>query len=54
LPAGIDLYETYYESGYPASLIPPNRRGAILDNHLRSEADATHLVRQLELGNISK
>jgi protein phosphatase len=54
LPAGIDLYETYYESGYPAALIPAARRGAILDNHLRSEADASRLVRQLELGNIAK
>jgi protein phosphatase len=53
LPAGIRLYETYYVSGVPASLIPVARRSALLDNRLRSQSDATNLIRQLELGRIS-
>jgi serine/threonine protein phosphatase PrpC len=54
LPAGIRLYETFYVSGVPASLIPPDRRSAILNNDLRSESSASSLVRALELGQISK
>jgi protein phosphatase len=54
LPAGIHLYETFYVSGVPASLVPPNRRGALLDNRLRSESSAASVVRALELGRISK
>jgi serine/threonine protein phosphatase PrpC len=53
LPLGIHLYETYYVSGYPAVLIPADRRSAVLDNHLRSQSDATSVVRSLELGKIS-
>ena len=54
LPAGIHLYETYYVSGVPASSIPADRRGAVLDNHLRSQTDATNVIRDLELGKISQ
>jgi serine/threonine protein phosphatase PrpC len=54
LPAGIHLYETFYVSGVPASLIPPDRRGAVLNNNLRSQSDASDLVRRLELGRLSK
>jgi PPM family protein phosphatase len=54
LPVGIRLYETYYVSGVPASLIPVDRRSALLDNRLRSQSDASNLVRQLELGGISR
>jgi PPM family protein phosphatase len=54
LPAGIHLYETFYVSGVPASLVPADRRGAVFDNHLRSQKDAESLVRALELGNVSK
>jgi hypothetical protein len=53
LPAGIHLYETYYVSGVPATLIPADRRSALLDNRLRSQSDATNLIRQLELGRIT-
>jgi serine/threonine protein phosphatase PrpC len=53
LPTGIHLYETYYVSGVPASLIPPSRRSSLLGNQLRSQSDATNLVRALELGRIS-
>jgi PPM family protein phosphatase len=54
LPAGIHLYETFYVSGVPASLIPPDRRSALLNNNLRSQSDASDLVRRLELGRLSK
>ena len=54
LPAGIHLYETFYVSGVPASLVPADRRGALLDNRLRSESSAASVVRDLELGRITK
>ncbi len=53
LPAGIHLYETFYVSGLPASLVPADRRSAIFSNDLRSQSDASSLVRQLELGKVS-
>jgi protein phosphatase len=54
LPAGIHLYETFYVSGVPASVVPPDRRGALLDNRLRSESSAASVVRALELGRIER
>jgi PPM family protein phosphatase len=54
LPAGIHLYETFYVSGVPASLIPRDRRASLLDNRLRSQSSAASVVRALELGRISK
>jgi PPM family protein phosphatase len=54
LPAGIHLYETFYVSGVPASLVPPDRRAALLNNSLRSQSDASDLVRRLELGQLTK
>ena len=53
LPAGIHLYETFYVSGLPASLVPADRRSTIFNNNLRSQSDASSLVRQLELGKVS-
>ncbi len=54
LPAGIPLYETYFESGVPASVVPPDRRQQIFNNDLRSQSDAVKLVRSIELGKVSK
>jgi PPM family protein phosphatase len=54
LPAGIRLYETFYESGVPASLVPAARRDSVLNHSIRSQADAISLVRALELGQVSK
>ncbi len=54
LPAGVHLYETFYVSGVPAALVPPDRRGALLGHDLRSENDAEALVHDLELGQLSK
>ena len=53
LPFGVPLYETYYVSGVPASIVPAARRGDLLNNDLRSQTDATSLVMDLEQGKIS-
>jgi protein phosphatase len=53
LPFGIPLYETYYVSGVPASMIPADRRGSLLGHDLRSQTAAQNLVNDLELGKIS-
>jgi protein phosphatase len=53
LPFGVPLYETYYVSGVPASVIPAQRRAQLLNNNLRSQSDATSLVMDLEQGRIS-
>jgi PPM family protein phosphatase len=54
LPAGVRMYETYFVSGVPASLVPPDRRSQFFDNQLRSQPSALNLVRELELGQISQ
>jgi protein phosphatase len=54
LPAGIPLYETYVVSGVPASLVPADRRKQFFNNQLRSQTDALNVIRQLELGGISR
>jgi PPM family protein phosphatase len=53
LPFGVPLYETYYVSGVPASVIPVVRRAGLLNNNLRSQSDATSLVMALEQGRIA-
>jgi protein phosphatase len=53
LPAGIQLYESYFVSGVPASEVPADRRSSLLNHHLRSQTSALQLVRQLELGKLS-
>jgi PPM family protein phosphatase len=53
LPFGVPLYETYYVSGVPASVVPAPRGGQLLNNDLRSQSDATSLVMDLERGKIS-
>src|SRR2546421_5051913 len=54
LPAGIHLYETFFVSGVPASLVPRDRRSHFFDNQLRSQSSAMNLVRNLELGRVSQ
>ena len=53
LPFGIPMYETFYVSGVPASLLPVDRRSALLNHDLRSQSAATNLVNAIERGNIS-
>jgi protein phosphatase len=50
---GVPLYETFYVSGVPASVVPAARRAQLLNNNLRSQSDATSLVMALERGKIS-
>jgi protein phosphatase len=52
LPAGIKLYETFYVSGLPAALVPADRRKTLFDHKLRSQRDASNLVRDLELAKV--
>jgi serine/threonine protein phosphatase PrpC len=52
LPAGIHLYREQFVSGVSAAALPTARREKLLDHKLRSERDATDLVKQLELGQL--
>jgi protein phosphatase len=54
LPAGIRLYETFFVSGVPASLVPADRRKNVFNNQLRSQTSAMNLVKNLELGKVSQ
>jgi serine/threonine protein phosphatase PrpC len=54
VPAGIHLYETFYVSGVPASAVPADRRRTLLNHHLRSQNDASSLIRSVELGQLTK
>jgi hypothetical protein len=52
LPFGIELYETYYESGVPLADVPEPRRAAFTDHKLRTRDDAEDLVIRLEKGQV--
>jgi serine/threonine protein phosphatase PrpC len=54
LPGGVHMYETFYVSGVPASIVPADRRGQLLNHQMRSQSDASNLVRELELGQLAK
>jgi serine/threonine protein phosphatase PrpC len=54
LPGGVHMYETFYVSGVPASLVPADRRSQFLNHQIRSQSDASNLVRELELGQLTK
>jgi serine/threonine protein phosphatase PrpC len=54
LPGGVHMYETFYVSGVPASIVPADRRGQLLNHQIRSQSDASNLVRELELGRLAK
>ena len=54
LPVGIRLYETFFVSGVPASLVPADRRKSVFNNQLRSQTSAMNLVKNLELGKVSQ
>ena len=54
LPGGVPMYETFYVSGVPASLVPADRRSQLLNHQIRSQSDASNLVRELELGQLTK
>ena len=52
LPGGINLYTVDYVSGVSASMVTPQRRHTLLNHALRTEANVSALIRQLELGQI--
>jgi PPM family protein phosphatase len=54
LPAGIRLYSSDFVSGVSAASLTAPRRHTLLDHSLRSENDATALMRSLELGQLSE
>jgi protein phosphatase len=54
LPFGIKLYESFYVSGVPGSLVPLDRRKSFFNDDLRSQTSADNLVRALELGKVSQ
>jgi protein phosphatase len=54
LPFGIKLYESFYVSGVPGSIVPPDRRKSFFNDDLRSQKSADNLVRDLELGKVSQ
>jgi len=52
LPGGVPLYSSGFVSGVSASTLTPQRRRTLLDHSLRSEGNATALMRSLELGQL--
>jgi hypothetical protein len=54
LPGGLKLYSKDFVSGVSASTLSPARRRTLLDHSLRSEGDATDLMRSLELGQLGE
>ena len=53
LPLGIRLYTPYFVSGVTVDELSPVERSRLFNNQLRSQASATALVGQLELGKIA-
>ena len=52
LPGGVKLYSKDFVTGVSASTLRAQRRRTLLDHSLRSEGDATELVRSLERGEL--
>ncbi|TML26312.1 MAG: Stp1/IreP family PP2C-type Ser/Thr phosphatase [Actinobacteria bacterium] len=51
-PFGVHLYESFYVSAVPVSEVPTGRRHKLLDHQLRSQGDASDLVRKIEQGQV--
>jgi len=52
LPGGVKLYSKDFVTGVSASTLSARRRRTLLDHSLRSEGNATELVRSLERGEL--
>jgi PPM family protein phosphatase len=52
LPGGVKLYSKDFVSGVSASTLSAHRRQTLFDHSLRSEGNATELIRSLELGQV--
>lgn len=48
LPLGVDLYSEQYAVGVPITDLSAPRREVVIDNRLRSKADAEDLIRDIE------
>lgn len=48
LPLGVRLYTQRYVSGVPALTVPASRRKRVLDHQLRSQSDASDLIKSLD------
>jgi hypothetical protein len=53
LPGGVRLYTEFFVSGITAAELSPLERQRLFNDELRSQNGATHLVAQLELGEIA-
>jgi protein phosphatase len=53
LPGGMPLYTRYFVSGITVAELSKLERGRLFNNELRSQASASRLVSQLELGRIT-
>ncbi len=53
LPGGVRLYTQYFVSGITVAELSALEQGRLFNNQLRSQASATRLVSQLELGRIA-
>jgi protein phosphatase len=54
LPLSLDLYQRWYTSGVPASVLTPAQKTRLLDHKLRTKRDASDLVASLERGDLTK
>ena len=54
LIAGARLYETFYQSGVPASTLAAAERKRLFNHDLRSQGNAQNLVNDLELGKVQQ
>jgi protein phosphatase len=53
LPGGVHLYTQYYVSGVTVAELSALEQNRLFNDELRSQAGATRLVGQLELGRIA-
>jgi protein phosphatase len=54
LPGGVKLYSSDFVTGVSAATLTPTHRRTLLDHSLRSQGNATDLVRELELGQLKE
>jgi hypothetical protein len=54
LPAGINLYSSYYVSGVGAATLSRSRRSALLDHKWLTEKEAGSLVHSIELEELNE
>ncbi|MEI7889760.1 MAG: Stp1/IreP family PP2C-type Ser/Thr phosphatase [Actinomycetes bacterium] len=54
LPLGLDLYQRWYTSGVPATVLTPSQKVRLLDHKLRTKREAADLVASLERGDLVK